>query len=195
MVDYTDRISKFWPEPRVKRLYERFGTRELVSRDADNARLQGTKPRESDLDPQLLALFASDTVLKPASQERAGDVLLFEADPAGKILHDYETLNTFAQEEGLLDETGAFCLEDLVNLSEDQFDINEQFVSNIMAFVNDENKHSFDKRDALAAVEYVVNKADIDEHVVSDLLDAMIVNELEVEDHLSRDLDQENEAA
>ena len=79
----------------------------------------------NDLNPELLTLLHGAELPEPAGPE---DVLLFEADPAGKPLYDYENLNIFAQEEDLLKETGVFCLEDLVRASENEFDINETHI-------------------------------------------------------------------
>lgn len=201
MVDYTDRISKFWPDSRVMDINKRFGMKPVVSRDPAyvSEQVQSGKPesRESDLNPNLLALFASDTVLKPAKPEmvkkKVEDVLLSQADPYGKVL-DPDSLALIADESELFagtpvdhrDFNPSEAFEALITKSEDQYDFSPRFIDNVRNYIA-ANDEKYGKRLVLAIIEYLNSEGIIDVQMISDLLGHAVINELEVEDALFND--------
>ena len=198
MVDYTDRISDFWPDPRVKYLSKRFGIRPVVSRDTDYVSVQVQSPKpKSDLNPHLLALFAPDTVPKPAKPEmvkrKVEDVLLFQADPYGKVL-DPDSLALIADEAELFagtpvdhrDFNPSEAFEALITKSEDQYDFRPRFIDNVRNYIA-ANDEKYGKRLVLAIIEYLNSEGIIDVQMISDLLGHAVINELRVEDALFND--------
>lgn len=205
MMDYRNRMSNFLPVSPVERLYKCFkcfGMNPVVLRDTDYVREQVHRrmPR-SDLDPDLLALFAPDTVLKPAKpamveervEENVEDALLFEADPYGKVL-DRHSLALIAEEAGLFagtpvdhrDFSPSEALKALITKSENQYDFSPRFIDNVRDYIA-ANDEKYGKRLVLAIIEYLNSEGIIDEQMIGDLLGHAVINELSVEDALFND--------